>query len=374
MPAELAHELAPIGLSFYADIFGKEISQWQPMTWNGIHFPNRLGIAGGLDKNASLLSVWPRLGAGFVGRTVTPRQQKANPGKIMDRNWTEKSLWNKMGFPSDGAHDVANIISCATKELPIIVNIGKNRDTPNEQAVQDYLECVKILEAAADIFVVNVSSPNTKGLRALQNKESMRSLISALVRQTAKPILAKLSPDMTDEQLKDVVEGCVEAGCLGFVLTNTTLSRSSDMTYPAEGGVSGLPLAKLAKATLQKVILLLGSKRKDLLLISAGGVMSSADVFERLSLGADLVQTYSALIFNGPGFFHQVAAANLRTKGKLMTTLKPRTKKAHWIPVVAGFLKKGNQVLVGQRPETHSLANGSFPVVKLNLVKIQNKL
>lgn len=315
MPAGLAHELAPIGLSFYADVFGEKISQWQPMAWKGIHFPNRLGIAGGVDKNASLLSVWPRLGAGFVEiGTVTPRPQEPNPGKIMDRHWDQKSLWNKMGFPSDGAHDVANIMSCAEKQLPTFVNIGKNRTTKNEHAVQDYLECVKILEAVADVFVVNVSSPNTKGLRDLQNKESMRSLISALVRKTQKPILTKLSPDMTDDQLKDVVEGCVEGGCSGFVLTNTTLSRTSELSYPAEGGVSGAPVAELSRSTLKKVITLLGSRRKDLLLVSAGGVISAEEVFARLKLGADLVQTYSGLVFNGPGFFHQVAEAAVAAK------------------------------------------------------------
>lgn len=308
VPAGLAHELAPIGLSIYADLFGSEIRQWQSFTWKGIHFPNRLGIAGGVDKNASLLSVWPRLGAGFIEvGTVTPKPQDPNPGQIMDRNWEQKSLWNKMGFPSDGAPDVVHRISCSEKSIPIFLNIGKNRATKNEDATQDYLECVKTLDAVADVFVVNVSSPNTKGLRDLQNKESMQNLIAALVRKTTKPILTKLSPDMTDEQLKDVVEGCVQGGCSGFVLTNTTLSRTSEMSYPAEGGVSGAPLTELAKSALKKVIALLGEKRKGLLLISAGGVMSAEEVQARLQLGADLVQTYSGLVFNGPGFFQQVA-------------------------------------------------------------------
>jgi len=313
LPAGLAHELAPMGLTLYADFCDEAdeaTSHWKPFHWRGLHFSNPLGIAGGVDKNGHLLPLWPKLGCGFaeIG-TVTPRPQSPNPGKIMDRDWEHKALWNKMGFPSEGAHSVFYSLHHFDRKIPVFVNIGKNRSTPNEKAVHDYLECVSILQSVTDVFVVNVSSPNTKGLRDLQNRDQMEKLLSILSEKTIRPILVKLSPDMTDEQLKDVIEGCLDGGCAGFVLTNTTLSRTPDLHFAKEGGVSGAPLAILSKSKLQKVITLLGPRRKGLLLVSAGGVLTPEDVFERLQLGADLVQTYSGLVFNGPSFFHQTAKA-----------------------------------------------------------------
>jgi len=313
MPAGVAHELAPIGLSFYADIFGttsagQELYQWKSFSWKGMQFPNRMGIAGGVDKNATLTHVWSRIGAGFIEiGTVTPKPQEANPGKIIDRDWEKLALWNKMGFPSHGAKEVFYNLKNSVHDIPTFVNIGKNRLTKNEDAISDYVDCVQILDSVADAFVINVSSPNTKGLRDLQNKNSMTTLFQTLTSHTSKPLLVKLSPDMTDEQLQDVVQGCVDGGCSGFVLTNTTLSRTSDLHFPNEGGVSGKPVAELSKHALKKVTSLLGNKRKDFLLVSVGGVLSVDDIFSRLNLGADLVQTYAGLVFNGPRFFHQVA-------------------------------------------------------------------
>lgn len=313
IPAGVAHELAPIGLSFYADLFGMtsdtaQLYQWKSFSWKGLHFSNRMGIAGGVDKNATLTHVWSRIGAGFIEiGTVTPKPQESNPGKIIDRDWENLALWNKMGFPSHGAKEVFYNLKNSTHDLPIFVNIGKNRTTKNEDAIQDYVECVQILQSVADAFVINVSSPNTKGLRDLQNKKSMQTLFQTLASYTSQPLLVKLSPDMTDEQLQDVVQGCVDGGCCGFVLTNTTLSRAPEIHFPSEGGVSGKPVAELSKQTLKKVISLLGTQRKEFLLVSAGGVLSADDVFSRLSLGADLVQTYAGLVFNGPQFFQQIA-------------------------------------------------------------------
>jgi dihydroorotate dehydrogenase len=308
LPPAWAHDLAPLGIQLYAEFFGAPVPKWRPFDWRGLHFRNRLGIAGGVDKNADLLERWPALGAGFaeVG-TLTPQAQKENPGKIIDRHWQAQNLWNKMGFPNVGAREAFFRIECADYDYPLFINIGKNRNTPIHEAVSDYTSCVASLEAVADVFVINMSSPNTPGLRDLQNKDAMKQIVSSIKQRTTKPLLVKLSPDLNDQQLQDALESAVNEGASGFTLTNTTTFRPAGCPFPAEGGLSGKDLAPLAKARLQQAIQILGSKRKDLLLVSVGGVLSPADVKERLDLGADLVQAYSALAIHGPRFFHETA-------------------------------------------------------------------
>lgn len=273
-----------------------------------------MGIAGGVDKNAEHLKDWWSLGCGFVEiGTVTPRPQTPNPGKIMDRDLQLHAMWNKMGFPSEGGDETFfNLASYAPNyRTPIFVNIGKNRHTPNNQAAQDYLTLIDQFRPFADAYVVNISSPNTKGLRELQNKENLSTLIGPLVDRVSRfeptPILVKLSPDMGDDALAETIDHCVSLGVDGFVLTNTTLSRPANCHFPDEGGLSGAPLKELSRRALQVAVESLGNKRKDLLLISVGGILTPEDVFERLQMGADLVQIYSALVFHGPSFFLDVA-------------------------------------------------------------------
>lgn len=273
-----------------------------------------MGIAGGVDKNGEHLKDWWRLGCGFVEvGTVTPRPQSPNPGKIMDRDLELKAMWNKMGFPSEGAEETFyNLASYAPDyRTPIFVNIGKNRHTPNEQAVNDYLTLIDQFRPFADAYVVNISSPNTKGLRDLQSKDNLSNLLGPLVDRVSHfeptPILVKLSPDMGEETLADTLLHCHSLGVDGFVLTNTTLSRPQGCTFPQEGGLSGAPLKPLSQRALQIAVETLGKKREGLLLVSAGGVLTPEDVFERLQMGADLVQIYSALVFHGPHFFLDVA-------------------------------------------------------------------
>lgn len=314
IPPQWAHDLSSLALPLYSLIHGRKTPQWNSFDWRGLHFANPLGIAGGVDKNAENLKDWWALGCGFVEvGTVTPRAQNPNPGKIMDRDLKLQAMWNKMGFPSEGADDVFyNLASYAPKyRTPIFVNIGKNRYTPNNHAVQDYLTLVDKFRPFADAYVVNISSPNTTGLRDLQNKENLDSLISPIVERVSRyeptPVLVKLSPDMGDEVLSETVMHLAKLGVDGFVLTNTTLSRPAGCTFPAEGGLSGAPLKELSKRALKIAIDSLGQKREGLLLVSAGGIMTPEDVFERLQMGADLVQIYSALVFHGPHFFHDVA-------------------------------------------------------------------
>lgn len=313
LPPQWAHDLGPFALKLYSLLHSGPTPEWKSFTWNNLTFKNPLGLAGGVDKNAESLDEWWNLGAGFVEvGTVTPRPQSANPGKIMDRDMDRKALWNKMGFPSHGADEVFfNLRHYEQKKTPVLVNIGKNRTTANEEAGEDYLYLIQRFKPQADAFVVNISSPNTKGLRDLQGKEALNKLLAPLVAASHstdyKPVLLKLSPDLNDENLEDALTVAVDLGIDGFVLTNTTLSRPQGSPFPSEGGLSGAPLKALSGQILQKSLQILGKHRSGKLIISAGGVLTPEDVFERLQMGADLVEIYSALIFEGPGFFRNVA-------------------------------------------------------------------
>lgn len=314
LPPQWAHDLSSLALPFYSLIYGQKTPHWKSFTWRDLYFANPMGIAGGVDKNADHLNDWWALGCGFVEvGTITPRPQDPNPGKIMDRDRRLTAMWNKMGFPSAGADETFfNLASYAPHyRTPIFVNIGKNRQTPNEEAVNDYVTLIDKFRPFADAFVVNISSPNTKGLRDLQSKDNLSHLLGPILEKVSHfeptPVLVKLSPDMGDEALAETVLHCHSLGVDGFVLTNTTLSRPTGCHFPAEGGLSGAPLKELSKRALQVAVESLGKKREGLLLVSAGGILSAEDVFERLQMGADLVQIYSALVFHGPGFFQEVA-------------------------------------------------------------------
>lgn len=311
IPPGLAHKLAPFALSLYKPEDSKT-PVWKPFSWNNLYFPNRLGIAGGVDKNAELLQVWPLLGAGFVEvGTVTPYAQKPNSGKIIDRDWENKNLWNKMGFPNEGSEDVYfNILKEKDEyRIPLFVNIGKNRTTALEYAKSDYQFLAEKFKTVADALVVNVSSPNTQGLRELQNESTLRELISSVAKASDKtPVLVKLSPDMNEVDLHSSLAACFEGGAQGVVLSNTTLTRPANCPFPPVGGLSGGDLTALSKKNLLSALKFLGSDKKTRLVISVGGVLTAQDVLERLEMGADLVQTYSGLVFNGPGFFRDVAS------------------------------------------------------------------
>lgn len=317
LPPKLAHDIAPLGVRLLSQFHEKRTPEWSSFFWKNINFKNRLGLAGGVDKNGSNLAAWERLGCGFIEMgTVTPLAQKPNPGKIFDRSIKDTALWNKMGFPSHGAEEVFyNLRNFKTEsQLPVFVNIGKNRQTLNEFAANDYVYLIQKFDEVADAFVVNISSPNTKGLRDLANKESLEVFLKPIASTKSelgsdKPILLKLSPDMEPDDLKRIIDISVQNEVDGFVLTNTTLSRSTQKNFPNEGGLSGKPVAKLSKIALQTATSHLGSEKSKKLLISVGGVMTSDDVFERLSLGADLVEVYTTLIFSGLDFFRKVETA-----------------------------------------------------------------
>lgn len=314
IPPKWAHDLSSLALPVISFLHEKDIPEWHSFSWRGLHFSNPLGIAGGVDKNADNIGDWWRLGCGFVEvGTVTPRPQDPNPGIIMDRDLQLQAMWNKMGFPSEGAEEVYFNLKTYGPEFktPIFVNIGKNRTTANADAVYDYLFLMDRFKDLADVFVVNISSPNTKGLRDLQKKENLQALLNPLVDRAAQnngtPLLVKLSPDMGEEGLAEAISNCADIGVDGLVLTNTTLTRPQGCHFSEEGGLSGAPLKDLSKKALEIAAKTLGNKKKDMLIVSAGGIMTPQDVFERLQMGANLVQIYSALVFYGPGFFHEVS-------------------------------------------------------------------
>lgn len=318
LPVRLAHEFAPIGVSIAAEIWGEEKpKEWNPLVWKGLHFPNRLGVAGGVDKNAEQGLLWQRLGAGFIEiGTVTPEPQEANPGKIIGRDWNRKNLWNKMGFPNEGAKLTRLALEKwhADLKIPLFINLGKNRWTEENKAAADYQMVMTEFYDLVDGFVVNVSSPNTAGLRDLQKAAQLKILCEALVPLArGKPVLVKLSPDMSEESLRESLNASLEAGVSGFVLTNTTLSRPENCEFPKEGGLSGQSLKANSKIQLERTLHHLGSRRKGLLVISTGGIMNLEDVKERLEMGADLVQVYSALVFEGPRFFQKLFKAGKET-------------------------------------------------------------
>lgn len=311
LPASTAHALSGAGVEWAAAFFGHdEVSSWNPFSFRGLTFPNRMGLAGGVDKEGDHLLAWQKLGAGFVEiGTVTPRPQGPNPGRIMDRDWERGNLWNKMGFPSAGMSEVAARLATlrADLEIPVFVNLGKNRVTSAEAAKDDYLEVQRAFVTLADGFVVNVSSPNTQGLRGLQSAAALKPLVEPVVRAArGKPVWVKLSPDQELREFQESLEAAASVGVAGFVLTNTTLSRPEGCPFPPEGGLSGRDLKPLAESRLREAVRLLGTTRRDFALVSVGGIESMDDVRKRLELGADLMEVYSALVFQGPRFFQHL--------------------------------------------------------------------
>ncbi len=285
----------------------------------GLKFPNPVGLAAGFDKNAVLTDELATLGFGFVEiGTVTPRPQPGNPQPRLFRLPQDEALINRMGFNNDGAAAVAaRLAGRRNRQLLIGGNIGKNKDTPNERAADDYVAAFEALAEVVDYFVVNVSSPNTPGLRELQDKKPLISLLQQvqavnLARPTPRPLLLKIAPDLTNSQLDDILEIARETRLSGLVATNTTIHRDGLATptptvagYGA-GGLSGRPLR--ARAT--EVIAYLHQKSQGALpIIGAGGIHSAQDALEKLAAGATLVQLYTGFIYEGPGLVRQINQA-----------------------------------------------------------------
>ena len=280
----------------------------------GLEFPNPLGLAAGYDKDGTAWKGLVGLGFGHVEvGTVTPRPQSGNPRPRIFRHPPARAVINRMGFPGKGGRFVAEQLQPRgagglRDEIILGVNIGKNKDTPNQEAVKDYLFLLREFAPLADYLVVNVSSPNTIGLRRLQARDHLESLLTALVEAREDldlpaglplPILVKLAPDLTDPELEDALEAVAQAGVDGVVATNTTVKRPGPAAsvYDQEGGLSGQPLREMSTEMITKISQWTGG---DLPIIGVGGISSLEDGREKIEAGASLVQVYTGLVYRGP--------------------------------------------------------------------------
>ena len=271
----------------------------------GINFKNPVGLAAGFDKNATLFDEFGNYGFGFVEiGTVTPKPQPGNPKKRLFRLIEDEAIINRMGFNNDGVKVIAERLRKRKTDIIIGGNIGKNKVTPNENAVDDYLICFEELFDVVDYFVVNVSSPNTPNLRELQDKEPLTKLLQTLQdennkKETPKPILLKIAPDLTDDQLMDIIDIVKTTKIAGVIATNTTISRDNLISEKRNetGGLSGKPVRERST----EVIRFLAEKsNKAFPIIGVGGIHSAKDAKEKLDAGADLIQVFTGFIYEGP--------------------------------------------------------------------------
>jgi dihydroorotate dehydrogenase len=296
----------------------------------GLTFSNPVGLAAGLDKNAACIDAFVAVGFGFIEiGTVTPLPQDGNDKPRLFRLIQDEAIINRMGFNNGGMEVVkSNIVSSkqyavkqkllTTYHLPLTTiiggNIGKNKLTPNEHAVDDYLKCFDTLYDVVDYFVVNVSSPNTPNLRALQEKEPLKELLFTLQNHNKyklipKPILLKIAPDLTTEQLDDIIEIVFDTHLAGIVATNTTISRdnlttdTSNVERIGAGGLSGKPLTKKSTEIIQYIA---DKSEHKIPIIAVGGIMTADDALEKLKAGASLVQLYTGFIYEGPNLIKEI--------------------------------------------------------------------
>jgi dihydroorotate dehydrogenase len=305
----------------------------------GIDFPNPVGLAAGFDKNGELTNEWSAFGFGFVEiGTVTPLPQPGNPKPRMFRLPKDEAIINRMGFNNDGSVRIAARLRKQNPKIIVGGNIGKNKITPNENAINDYEKCFRELFDVVDYFVVNVSSPNTPGLRELQDKEPLKRILNHLQVINAelslsrngfqkahsssssgnlKPVLLKIAPDLNNEQLDDIIEIVLSAKLAGIVATNTTVSRENLLTDHSAvqsigaGGLSGKPVKKRST----EIIRYLKNKSQGKFeIIGVGGVHSAADALEKINAGAALVQIYTGFVYEGPGLVKKINRAISKLK------------------------------------------------------------
>jgi dihydroorotate dehydrogenase len=320
LDAERAHELTLSALrhrlvvSSFARGFDTKSDRRLSQTVFGLAFTNPVGLAAGLDKQGTAVAAWPAIGFGFaeIG-TVTPRPQPGNPKPRLFRLPRDRAIINRFGFNSEGAEGVASNLASRLKPhstpdgFRVGVNIGKNKETPNDRATDDYVRTVDALHPFADYFAINVSSPNTEGLRDLQESRALRTLVEQVVtrvrersQRRAIPVLVKMSPDAADADLLRSVDAAVEGGAAGVIATNTTVARPPLASQAATeaGGLSGTPLKTMANAACRLLFRHLGRR---IPIIGVGGIFTPDDAYERIRSGASLVQIYTALVYEGPG-------------------------------------------------------------------------
>ena len=293
-----------------------------PVTVMGVRFPNRVGLAAGLDKNAAHLPGLATLGFGFLeAGTVTPRAQPGNPKPRMFRLPARQAMINRLGFNNGGVDAFVANVERSGYDGVLGINIGKNFDTPNERAADDYTACLRAVYRHASYVTVNISSPNTKGLRDLQSEAALGALLtllkqeqSALAQQHGRhvPLTVKIAPDLTDDAVRGIAHLLVAQGIEGVIATNTTIARDAvtGLRYAEEtGGLSGAPVRERSTAVIR---LLAAALDGALPIIGVGGIMSGDDAREKVAAGAALVQVYTGLIYRGPGLVAECVEALAR--------------------------------------------------------------
>lgn len=320
LDAERAHDLTLKSLklaekSGLTCLLGSPL-RCQPRQVMGLSFPNVVGLAAGLDKNAAVIDGMAALGFGFIEvGTVTPRPQPGNPKPRLFRVTEAEGIINRFGFNNLGVDQLIENVKAAKFKGILGINIGKNFDTPNERAVDDYLICLRKVYPYARYVTVNISSPNTKNLRALQEKEALSGLLATLKAEQKSlaethakyvPIALKIAPDLTLEQVNEIADLLIEHQFDGVIATNTTLSRDDvqGMNHAEEtGGLSGAPVRDKSTTVIRQLAERLQGK---LPIIGVGGILSGADAAEKIAAGASLVQVYSGLIYRGPALVKDI--------------------------------------------------------------------
>ena len=317
MDAEKAHEFSLKNLETLSKIPGlvefifgvSSLKTKEKVEFAGLSFPNRVGLAAGLDKSAEHFDALSKLGFGFVEiGTITPEAQVGNDKPRLFRLLKDDAIINRMGFNNVGMEKAFSNLQNRKGSGIVGVNIGKNKNTPAEEAVNDYLKCFEKLYSVADYFTVNVSSPNTPGLRSLQEKGPLNEIIKALMvarekKEKHKPVFLKIAPDLNWAEVDDVIEIALENNLSGIIATNTTISRENLGTSISEiekigaGGLSGRPLNHLSTSIVEYI-----SKQTNqkLGIIASGGIMSPSHAMQKIDAGATLVQLYTGFIYNGP--------------------------------------------------------------------------
>jgi dihydroorotate dehydrogenase len=317
LDAETAHHLT-IELLQRASLFDPALRALRslqpsskPKTLFGLTFPNPIGLAAGLDKNGVALPAWAALGFGFIEiGTVTAKAQPGNPKPRIFRLTEQQALINRLGFNNDGADVIAHRLAALRNSrrwpaVPVGINIGKSRATPLEQATDDYLYSFRMLRDFADYMILNISSPNTPGLRELQEPEKLSELLCAVSNEAgigSKPLVVKLSPDLSGAELKAILVVCEENGVSGIIATNTTLDHSSiPPRLDQAGGLSGAPLRDKSTALVREI-----AARSTIPVIASGGIFDAESAWEKFQAGAQLIQLYTGLVYRGPKLLHEI--------------------------------------------------------------------
>ena len=317
LDAETAHQIAItlLGSASHFDLALRALRSFQsspkPKTVFGLNFPNPIGLAAGLDKNGVALPAWAALGFGFIEiGTVTARAQPGNPRPRIFRLPAQRALINRLGFNNDGADAIAHRLRALRESrqwpaVPVGINIGKSRATPLEQAKDDYLYSFRLLRDFADYVTLNISSPNTPGLRELQEPQRLSELLQAIGEEagaTPKPVVVKISPDILLTELKAILAVCEEHQVAGIIATNTTVDHSSiPPQLDQEGGLSGRPLREKSTAFVREI-----AAGSTIPVIASGGICDAASAREKFQAGAQLIQLYTGLIYRGPGLLREI--------------------------------------------------------------------